>query len=773
MPISLALLITACSGEPVPPTYGLKVNVGGVDQAKVTVTDTTSKQVVFADTITGSKTLTDLPKDAVFTVEGAAVNGFQTPRVQTVTLSSDKETTLTYVPQPKPVTYTLTVTVAGTASSNVTVTNQTTGTTLFSGEVTGSKTFADLPKDTLLKVEGAAVTGFAAPVPQTVRLTENQTVTLTYFRQLPLPATRTLTARVDGVPSAKVTVTDKASSAVLFTGDVSGSKAIPDLPDDATVVVTGSEVGGFVTPAPQTIQLSADKTVGLTYVAVSKPTYALNILVSGSFANSPKIKVTNKATGEVLLESASSRDRTIEKIAAGTVVLIEGAPAEGNVTPKPITVEITGNTDVALNYVTPRFNAANSRLAPGTTVNLDLTVQFADFDFKEVGEVKASLTVTGLPAEVSVKPQDVVITSKSTFVSLPLTAAATTSAGIQTYTAQVVATSEGHVIGRQPVYVTVLPRPVTAPELGGNGYENNVVAPSGDYWYQGFGQTVYQVNRGGAVNALTTQASVSSSRAISGEDGLIYFARQGNVVQIDPRTGQQKTGGLVNPKTTASFIDAKGRGWESYFGIYRNDYQYCENCNFTNTPVVVPGSEGSGGSYSYDLIGVTGNTVWMRSYLPGKSRLIRMDGDSLEQTTFAELTEFFSNKMFARSSGIWLSNYGQGNPSGGALARVNPNTGEVTTFKVVVDGAEVKAYETYGVTDDGRYLLLVSATTAFDQNADQYVLYNPITQTVEKRLVIGGSGSSRSLVPLVNGAGQIWMRSTGLGDLPADNLYPF
>jgi hypothetical protein len=457
IPLSMALLITACSQDPVPPTYGLKVNVGGVEQAKVIVTNTATKQVVFADTITGSKTLADLPKDAVFTVEGAAINGFQTPQVQTITLSGDKETTLTYAPQPKPVTYALTLTVAGATSSNVTVTNQTTGTTLFSGEITGSKTFADLPKDTLLKVEGATVSGFVAPVAQTVQLTENQTVTLTYIRQIPLPVTRTLTAKVDGVPSAKVTVTDKTSNTVLFTGDVSGSKAIPNLPDNATVIVTGSEVSGFVTPAPQTIQLGEDKTVSLTYIAVPKSTYTLNLYLSGSFASAPKIKVTDKATGVVLLNSASIRDRTLEKIPAGTVLLIEGEPAEGSVTPKPITVEITDNTDVVLNYVTPRFNSADLSLTPGNTGNLSVAVQFADFDFKDVGEVKATLTVASLPADIDVKPQDVVITSKSTVVNIPLTPSATATGNTQTYRAQIVALSEGRIIGSQPISITVLP----------------------------------------------------------------------------------------------------------------------------------------------------------------------------------------------------------------------------------------------------------------------------------------------------------------------------
>ena len=290
IPVSMALLITACTGNPVPTTHGLKVNVSGIDQAKVTVTNSTTKQVVFADTVTGSKTLADLPKDAVFTVEGAAVNGFQTPQMQTVTLSSDKETTLTYIPQVKPATYSLT------------------------------------------------------------------------------------------------------------------------------------------------------------------------IYISGSFARFTKIKVTDKNSGKIWFYGTVNNTGMafVRDIPAGTVLILEGEPSDDSVTPKPVILNITENIDTSLNYVTPRFTVSNIAIPAGKTSYLDVGVRFADFEIASTGEVKATLSVADLPAEITAQPQDVLINEKGATVNIPLTVAAGISAG-KTYSAQIIAKSEGRIIGRKSVAITVLP----------------------------------------------------------------------------------------------------------------------------------------------------------------------------------------------------------------------------------------------------------------------------------------------------------------------------
>ena len=77
-------------------------------------------------------------------------------------------------------TYSLTVTVNGAVSAPVTVTNTTTNKVEFTGALGGSKTFAALPKDTVLKVEGAAVNSFVTPAPQTIQLDADKTVILNY-----------------------------------------------------------------------------------------------------------------------------------------------------------------------------------------------------------------------------------------------------------------------------------------------------------------------------------------------------------------------------------------------------------------------------------------------------------------------------------------------------------------------------------------------------------------------------------------------------------------
>jgi hypothetical protein len=179
-----------------------------------------------------------------------------------------------------------------------------------------------------------------------------------------------------------------------------------------------------------------------------------------------------------------------------------------------------------------------------------------------------------------------------------------------------------------------------------------------------------------------------------------------------------------------------------------------------------------------EVVDVRGTTVWIGNFTPGSpsvSRLIRMNGDTLEQTTVLEMDKLFDlQHVFARPSGIWLSHYGIGVPGGGPIARVNESTGAVETFEVIVNGAPVSSYETLGVTDEGKHLLLIVHSPFENPNQDEYVLYNPLTQTVEKRLVLGGSNSGgRAFRVLTDRSGRLWIRGTGAADLPENALYVY
>lgn len=86
-------------------------------------------------------------------------------------------------PQPPATsTYSLTVKVEGVAGAPVTVTNTSTNTPVYSGTVEGSKTFGGLKAGSVLKVEGGAVNGYAAPAAQTVTLSGDRVAALSYTR---------------------------------------------------------------------------------------------------------------------------------------------------------------------------------------------------------------------------------------------------------------------------------------------------------------------------------------------------------------------------------------------------------------------------------------------------------------------------------------------------------------------------------------------------------------------------------------------------------------
>lgn len=99
LPALLGLALTACSTNFAPMKYTLTVNVSGVPTATVTVTDTTTKQTVFQQAVTGTATIPNLVEDHVYTVSGLDVSGFKTPAAQTITLKKNDSVSLAYTAQ--------------------------------------------------------------------------------------------------------------------------------------------------------------------------------------------------------------------------------------------------------------------------------------------------------------------------------------------------------------------------------------------------------------------------------------------------------------------------------------------------------------------------------------------------------------------------------------------------------------------------------------------------------------------------------------------------
>lgn len=122
--LGLTALLASCGGgggdsTPAPSSrFALTVNVTGVPNAPVKVTNTTSKATLFDGPLTGSKTFGDLAAGSVLSVQGGAVGGYATPQVQNVTLDGDKTVVVEYKSSGA----------AGTAVSN----------TLISGKIVGT-----------------------------------------------------------------------------------------------------------------------------------------------------------------------------------------------------------------------------------------------------------------------------------------------------------------------------------------------------------------------------------------------------------------------------------------------------------------------------------------------------------------------------------------------------------------------------------------------------------------------------------------------------------
>lgn len=96
LPALLGLALTACSTNFAPMKYSMVLNVAGVPTATVIVTDTTTRQQVFNQPVSGTATVPDLTEDHVYTVSAQDINGYTTPATQTVTLKKNEAVSLIY-----------------------------------------------------------------------------------------------------------------------------------------------------------------------------------------------------------------------------------------------------------------------------------------------------------------------------------------------------------------------------------------------------------------------------------------------------------------------------------------------------------------------------------------------------------------------------------------------------------------------------------------------------------------------------------------------------
>lgn len=274
-------------------------------------------------------------------------------------------------PPPTP-THSLTVKLEGVPSAPVTVINTTTKAQVFSGTVEGSKTFSGVKAGDVLEIKGSAVNGYTAPAAQTVTLDANKTVTLAYTAAPvapPAPTLHTLTVKLEGVPSAPVTITNTTTKVQVFSGTLEGSKTFGDLKAGDVFEVTGAAVNGFTAPGAQTVTLDASKTVTLAYTAapVTPPAPTLHTLtVKLEGTGSAPVTVTNETTKTQVFSGSVEGSKTLENLKAGDVFRIEAGSVEDFAAPTAQTVTLDASKTVTLSFTALPGTALDPSRVRGT-----------------------------------------------------------------------------------------------------------------------------------------------------------------------------------------------------------------------------------------------------------------------------------------------------------------------------------------------------------------------------------------------------------------------
>ncbi|MFC6659120.1 hypothetical protein [Deinococcus multiflagellatus] len=249
----------------------------------------------------------------------------------------------------------LTVNLNGVTSAPVKVTNTTTNTVLFDGPLASGKTFSDLSKDTVLKVEPGAVNGYTAPAAQTVTLDASKTVTLEY-QVVKAPGNAVSATSIQG----NVTGIPYAGTALLATNDDFDSQNPGTLSASGTLSLT-------LTKAPDVASFALVPTSGnactFTGTASTNPRvslfYGLDILGAQG-------DVLGSVTEAVVAGAPSGS--FIARLYSGAAATIKGAVACGTDT---ISLDLTLQAGWNAVVYTPS-DRSFSLSTPGDAVRTEL-----------------------------------------------------------------------------------------------------------------------------------------------------------------------------------------------------------------------------------------------------------------------------------------------------------------------------------------------------------------------------------------------------------------
>ncbi|MFC4453665.1 hypothetical protein [Deinococcus sonorensis] len=481
---------------------------------------------------------------------------------------------------------------------------------------------------------------------------------------------------LDGASQANVVVSSHGST--VFQGEVIGSKTLSALPR-GTYTVTAANVVGFVSPAPQTVELNSDQRVTLTYTRSAVPTQFTAHLEASSVALGPgdhvdvpvqvtalngfKGKVRLSVTGlpkQMTAESVTV-DFTGESTATGHLTLTGDRFAQGGLYDVRVVV-MDASELVSVPVEQVALPLAVMVLPPVVTVQIpstrvyiaeptDIPLSLAGSDYAG----PATLTLEGLPDGITADlPSTVTLGATPSTFQLHLTAGPQAPAGVMFPTLIVTAKGQRLYV---PFSVNVQPQRFAASEVAGESVFSIAADAAGNAWYSTWDRmqrvSADRPRAAYALNPPMQNLQVTADGQVVGVTGM-------ELVRLNPTTSQVQRWPLVQyDRSPSTDLDPRGQFvvLDASHVLYP-DSAALDSYGFSTLDLTT-------GQATY--VGIPGLTSWPRSatragngidFLGGNvfgRRLYRFDLDTRTATSFADLHTTGVVSMDARPDGqVWL-----------------------------------------------------------------------------------------------------------------------
>ncbi|WP_412030179.1 hypothetical protein [Deinococcus yunweiensis] len=531
--------------------------------------------------------------------------------------------------------------------------------------------------------------------------------------------TAALSLVLNGVARGNVSVTGNGRT--VFQGEVEGSKTLPPLPK-GTYTVTPDDVAGFITPAPQKVELSTDRSVALTYTRSDTPTEFTAHLGIGTVTMGPgdqvevpvdvealhgfKGKVRLTVMGLGLPAGISATSPVIDLGASTTVrgiLTLTGDRTLGSTqyTLQIFAQDVDSGEGVLLPLVVlvppPLLSVQTSFMCTYAGTPTDASISLTGRGYAGA----ATLSVDGLPEGITVElPGSVTVGSTPTVVPIRVTAGL--NAPLGTVGATLILSAGGQRLF-MPLTVNVQPQRFAASELAGEAVSSIASDSAGNAWYTTWDQ-VRRISPDGTRAAYPFTGYLFHLQV--GSDGLVYGANWHNIVRLNPATGQIQRWYL-------GWYDAPdARAWDGGGKFVVLDGSH----------LLYPTSDGVGG-YGFGLLNTTTGEI-SNTMVPGILNYPR-------SATLVGDTVYF----YAPDSTTWRL-YGFDLATGSATSFADEHTTGVESVVARTDGS---VWLIRATTVDGR---VSRELVLFDPGSGQSRVMTQIRVDLDSRVLANPDGSA-------------------------------